>query len=240
MRIQEPGVRRQELDYGSDFFILPGSPTLADNWTAILKERPTDSQLVDLEPNGRTYVGIYAEGPRAQDLTQKSLDPGAAREVEVPISCRYECFYPTAQNPAYLYQCERFSDVQAEKKAACQARIAACVPFLQEFASNRTTHPQLGMPWSRSDKAQECGSARFRDLYREGVTNRKDECGDPWHQVVVHTRRVLEGVKKEPVFITLVESSTRVHLSYVDDQNIGMGLISRERPWSGLKIQQTQ
>ena len=236
----EPAVRRQEIDYGSDFFLLPGSPTLADSWTAVLRERPTDSQIVDIDPNGRTYVGIYAEGPKALDLAQKALDPGAAREVEVPISCRYECFYPAAPNSAYLNQCERFSDVQAEKKSACQARLAACVPFLQEFAANRTTHPQYGMPWSRSEKAQECGSARFRDLYVEGVLNRKDECNEPWHQIVVHTRRVLEGVKKEPVFINLSESSTRVHLSYVDDQNIGMGLIAREREWTRIKIQQTQ
>ena len=236
----EPGMRSQQIDYGSSFFLIPESPILADSWTGVLKERPTDSHAVDIDPNGRLLVGLYAEGPKASEMQEKALDHGASREIEVPISCRYECFNPGAPNPAYLNQCERFSDVEATKKSACIARVAACVPFLQEFAGKRTTHPKYGMPWSNSEKTQECGAARYRDLYVEGVVKRQEECSEPWHQIVVHTRRVLEGVKKEPVFITLSEDSTRIRLSYTDDQNLTLGLIARDRPWTTEKIQQTQ
>jgi hypothetical protein len=43
-----------------------------------------------------------------------------------------------------------------------------------------------------------------------------------------------------PAFLNLTEESTRVELSYTDDEPLGAAKVSRERPWGATKIQQTQ
>jgi hypothetical protein len=238
----EPTVQVSVNDLGSAFFIIPESATLADTWPAVIKERPSDSHEIDIDPNGRVNVGIYTEGPNALLLAEKQLDRGAAREVEVPIACTYECFTPIGISSQYLNQCNRYSELDSAKKAACQSRVDACAPFLREFSNARTTHPTLGMPWSNSQKVQECGPTRYvqSDLEGSWRPGYVSECLDSWQQTVIHKRRVIEGIQNAPAFLTLSEESTRVELSYTDDEPLAAAKISREKQWGPTKIQQTQ